>query len=385
MQLSPIQDDLPKKPKNKFWAMTINNPTKDDKDKLDAWMKTCIWGVYSYEAGVKTHTPHFQIAACKPTGVARILAANPRCGYCKNMKAFDTDQHWEYGANMGKWKSKPGELLGGPWHYGVYTREQFFFEVQGQRNDIADCKADIDTGMWLMELGLHHSEHAIKQTKSYRFSKMYEMAPERRNVSVYYFWGPPGIGKDDWVDEFYGAQNVFRCVLSTGRNIWWACYDKQKVVVLTDIAQELTENLFNNICDGRKVPYDVKGEHIFAYWDTVIILANKCAKENLRTPAQRDRITREICLVDDKASGEIRSKKQTVGSRGKRSYYMTTASTDVIAGYTEVNTREEEEHPERFKRQITEDEWQRDRLAPLDNLLMRNREAKRERGDSRPL
>lgn len=143
------------------------------------------------------------------------------------------------------------------------------------REEMENMIQDIKTGLPERAIArkypmifLRHSNGIPKLIHHYK-----PIVPTVREVSVIVIWGAPGTGKSHWAMQYarWHKMSYYNKPIGT----WWGSYAGERCVFFNDF-------------DGNQVPYrslltwldvypcdlDVKGGHVAAQYDTVIITSN---------------------------------------------------------------------------------------------------------------
>lgn len=264
---------LPTKPHNTFWWFTVNNPqnrTPKQIKTIKDTLQRAEWGVYTPEIAPSTGTPHWQGAMKHCSNTTQVCKIFGKGGL---MKAYDTDQLYNYAAHEGSEKDKP--RTGPTIHFGKYEREVFEFGVQGKRNDILACKKQIKEGMLWRELALEHDAHTLRQCREYYTAIQEDLAPEDRKVNVKWLCGPPGIGKG-FLSKI--GKKTYKLKVNKqkgGSIIYCQGYNHEKTLRIDDCIAKLDEEQLIELLDGDKLLLDIKYSHDWAHWNEVIICDNR--------------------------------------------------------------------------------------------------------------
>lgn len=215
--------------KSRNWCGTLNNPTSNGRDWLDAVTRGCAqlkFLVFQREEG-KNETPHFQFYA--------EFKGSKTLDYVKKVfvrahlekRRGNRQQAIEYCI-------KDEGRIAGPWWYPVELKLEDYANKPGKRNDLLVLYDAIKSGKrkrWLFD------NHTISM---FRFGRVYDrlqplMKPKMRDkVEVVLMYGPPGSGKT-W--SIFGNPDIDQNEVWTppiGKGGWYDGYDGQEIVVFDD-------------------------------------------------------------------------------------------------------------------------------------------------------
>lgn len=256
-------------------------------DVYDMWNKVdwsrCRYAIYQVEIGEKSGKPHVQAMVHTQRAVAKswiynTLLQRPKasvepvesddaaahycekpvtgclCKHCKKARAYDSRL------------TEPVEIGTRP-AYGVTAQTP------------TDAVAEMITQGWSDEVIAREAPWALlrfgKGIANLRKAHFKSEARKRREVTVILLTGAAGTGKTSWVEDTYGVDNYYSPNME-GSKLWFDDYCGEKVLLLDDYRGGVTSlgNLLKYM-DGRpKVQLQVKGSHLYALWDTVVITSN---------------------------------------------------------------------------------------------------------------
>lgn len=239
------------------WVFTVNNPTQEDKTRLDLLIAHdhCRYLVYGKEVGEKK-TPHWQgyVEFCVPKRLGSLKQLLPSAhwevrrgsrqqaaDYCKK----DGDFH-EYG-DFGK---------GGQ---GRRTDIQEAIEVAKKEPDFLKAVEDCP------QLFRYHASY-------FRLRAAVDLAeaPKWRDVQVLVYYGATGVGK---TRAAMARADCYK--LDMANSLWFDGYSRQKTLVIDDFYGWIKYGHLLQLLDGYKMRLEIKGGFVYAFWTTVIITSNK--------------------------------------------------------------------------------------------------------------
>lgn len=225
------------------WCFTINNPTEDDEQRLEALRKACgssvdrgegerpsdVYGVdslrprycvYQLERGT-AGTLHYQgfLYSADKLGRRRIAKVFPRAHL--EVAKGTPEQVRDY-------CTKDDTRVAPPCEAGTLPQ-------QGKRNDLVAAAALAKEGRY-KEIDPATFVRYHKGLMNYQQLFLEPRNPKDDPPKVYWFWGPTGAGKSRaaWEEHCDGRSNYW---VSQGK--WWCGYLQQDVVVLDDYRPEL--------------------------------------------------------------------------------------------------------------------------------------------------
>ncbi len=95
-----------------------------------------------------------------------------------------------------------------------------------------------------------------------------------RTVQVYVLWGDPGSGKSYWAQNFKPGDSYTLPVSRKGSETWFNNYQGEKVLIIEDFAGKIDYRSMLQILDNYPIQVQIKGGHVWAEWDYVLITSN---------------------------------------------------------------------------------------------------------------
>lgn len=287
---------LPRKPRTTFWVFTWNNYTDDALDGVRGFLRTCEYGAFTPEKG-EAGTPHLQGMFKKGGRRQTILKELGKC-YLAEMKAFDTDEAYDYAAHLGIHKDKPRD---GPTEtFGLYRRQMFFVQDRGgMRTDIMEMKKMVDQGKDWKTIVLEHPTGNHRQVKEY-YQQWQAKNAKERDVDVLWFAGPHAIGKSRKMREMavrlFGPESYYCLEASNSGTVWWDGYGHQPVLIIDDCWHKFNQSFLMKVCDNYPMRLDTKGGFDYAHWRVVLVGSNLTATQTIRGNAPLLSRIKEECI-----------------------------------------------------------------------------------------
>lgn len=148
--------------------------------------------------------------------------------------------------------------------------------AQGKRTDLAEFKDEIDrmerpTMMAAFELNFDLACRYRAGISSYIGHKAAaEAKGKARKVKAYIFWGATGTGK-----TYTAWNNNKDAYMTTGCGLkWWDGYQGEQTVIIDEYSNDISVTAFIKLLDVYPLRLEIKGSHIYAAWDKIIITTN---------------------------------------------------------------------------------------------------------------
>jgi len=219
--------------------------------------------------------------------------------------------HWEgrRGSQLEaiQYCSKLESRVSGPWQFGVPH------PGQGARTDLAAVASLAQSGESLEAIARQAPSTFIKYHRGIERLCGLQEAPSFRDVKVFVFIGPPGTGKTSTVYEAYGHSNVY--CLASEEPLWFNGYDRQRVLLIDDIARSLGSKAFLRYLDGHPLQLPVKGGFAVARYSVVCVCTND---EEEFPPATQRRVDTGGVFWLLKRRGEYRDLIEFLRGGGQR-------------------------------------------------------------------
>lgn len=224
--------------RSRGWAMTLNNYTEEQVEKLRKWFEQeCTYAVIGREVG-EEGTRHLQISAefrnMKSLAVIKKVIKELHCEHRKGTK--------EQSANYCK---EDGDFI----EIGVLKNEQ------GKRTDIMIVKEAVKEGKSMREIiDMTNSYQALRHAE---VLKKYIRLPKDWKPEVHWFYGSTGTGKSLRAYEMSDPTDRW---VSMDSLKWWDGYDGHADVIIDDFrASDCTMKYLLRVLDRYEMTVEVKG------------------------------------------------------------------------------------------------------------------------------
>lgn len=238
---------------------TLNNYSNDDVERIRKYAPTCKYLVFGYEVAPETGTPHLQgfVSWDTPrsldkfkTDVSQKLHIERSRG--TPLQASDYCKYDDYPAN-----TKPNRFE----EFGELPR-------QGERTDWCVALSQLKSGTPVEEV-VECQPQLLPCIRALETYKSKCLKPLHRAVEVIVLWGDAGSGKSRWAYDNYPD------LYSKAPNKWWDGYTGQKTILLDDFYGYIPHSELLQVLDRYPYHCEIKGGHIWAQYDRVIITSNK--------------------------------------------------------------------------------------------------------------
>lgn len=260
---------------------TLDNYSQDDVDKLIIYGQTaCRYMCFGYEIAPTTGTPHLQGYTAWDNKKSADTFKSQISKKLHLIRAHGTaEQNKTYCSKIeSKDPSKNPQFL----EFGEMPR-------QGARTDWCVAVEQIKSGTPVEEV-VDNQPQLLPCIRALENYKARQLKPLSRPVTVYVLWGDAGTGKSRWAYENYPD------LYTKPANKWYDGYTGQKTILLDDFYGYIPYSELLRVIDRYPFQAEIKGGHVWAQWDTVIITSNKepelWYKEYGLTPALQRRITK---------------------------------------------------------------------------------------------
>lgn len=196
----------------------------------------------------------------------RVIDDDAAAHYCEKPVSGCTCKHC-------KKAREHGSVVAGPHEIG--TRPEYGVTAQAP----TDAVADMVRQGWSDEKIAEQAPWALlrfdRGIKSLRKAMMKADANARRDVTVILMTGAAGTGKSSWAYDEFGVDNIYSPNLE-GNRLWFDDYAGEKVLLLDDFRGGSVQlhNLLKYMDGQPKTQLQIKGGHVYAAWDTVVITSN---------------------------------------------------------------------------------------------------------------
>jgi len=205
-------------------------------------------------------TEHFQLYVefNEPTSIIR------------GRKLLGDIGHWEgrRGTQLEaiQYCSKPETRVSGPWRYGEPH------PGKGARTGPVTVAGLVQAGETIQSIASSAPATFIRYYRGIERLSALQSVPQWRDVRVFVFIGPPGSGKTSTVYEAFGQADVYS--MASEEPFWFDGYDRQRVLLIDDIARSLGSKAFLRYLDGHPVQLPVKGGFAVARYSIVVVCTN---------------------------------------------------------------------------------------------------------------
>lgn len=275
-----------KRKKGKKWLLTDWPMEGEDAEELFNYYSTLDWGRIRYSTYVleqgESEKPHMQVflhfqRQVPLSGVKsfigrstvhaeQVIDDDAASHYCEKPVQGCSCKHCKKARDS-------GSVLAGPVEVG--TRPAYGTTAQAPTDAVAEM---VKQG-WRDDVIAREAPWALlryaKGIDKLRKANMIAAAKLYRQVKVILLTGTAGTGKSSWAYDQYGVDEVYAPNLE-GNKLWFDDYAGEKVLLLDDFRGSSTTlgNLLKYM-DGRpRQLLQIKGGHLYALWDTVVITSN---------------------------------------------------------------------------------------------------------------
>jgi hypothetical protein len=246
---------------HKWYVFTINNYTSTDVEQLNNLLPDVTYLTYGYEIGKETGTPHLQ-------GYLEFGKNGQRWTWLKKRlpRAYIAQKK----GSRTQARDYCFKECSNPFEYGKWIPDK-----QGMRNDLMCMKRKIDNGATEAQIA---DEHFGSWTRSYRAMERYAILkkrrtftnppPARRDLKVYWHYGPAGSGKT------YAAFEKYPDLYRAFNGKWFDGYMSHETVLFDDLRPDtMSWNYLLSILDVYRMRVETKGGSVWFVPSTIIITA----------------------------------------------------------------------------------------------------------------
>lgn len=255
------------------WVFTINNWV--DEDCLRLGKVVCKYLIGGFEVGEKG-TPHIQ---------GYVEFENPIClngvkkricpkGHFESRKG-SAEQAIKYCKKDGNW----------------FEVGDFEAKTPGKRSDLERVAELVKNGKSIAEIAEECSEAYIKYSRGIEKMKLIvDRPPKWRDVKVSVYIGDSGTGKTRKAME---NPSVYKLNQPSNNSLWFDGYNGEEVLLIDDFSGWVKYRELLTLLDGYPYRCEMKGGHVWAKWNWVIITSNIDVK-NWYNREDIDPLTRRI-------------------------------------------------------------------------------------------
>lgn len=260
--------------KSRHWCFTLNNWDDDDLLKLADFHNRYL--TYGFEVGEKK-TQRLQ-GYCEyhnPVTMKRLkVDVSPRAHF--EPRRGTQKQAIDYCHKDGNW-IEYGEKLPG----------------QGHRSDLEEVATKVLAKTPLSSIAADHPIEWIKFNRGITSLANTQATPKWREVLVLVYCGETGTGK---TRRAMREESVYKLNQNTNGTLWFDGYDGETTLLIDDFYGWIKYGELLTLLDGYPYRCQIKGGHMWAKWDTVIITSNK-APDEWYTFQDLSALKRRICAV----------------------------------------------------------------------------------------
>lgn len=244
----------------KHWCWTLNNPTEQEIDEIDALGEELpepfVYIVYGHELG-ESGTPHLQGYAA--------LSVRKRLPYIKD--AISARIHAEGAKGTPKQASSYCKKDGDFKEFGKLPNSQ------GQRNDLKAVAMQISQGTSMAQIAESHPTELIRHYSGILKTKqLYRPKRKVPHPEIWVLWGKTGTGKTRRVWEFADLDELW---VSPGVGGWFDGYDQQPAVLFDDFDGSWFKlSYLLKLLDRYVFKVPVKGSFVWWCPNTIYITSN---------------------------------------------------------------------------------------------------------------
>ena len=231
--------------------------------------------VMGKEMGEDRKTPHLQ-------GYIQ-FSRRLRLTQVKKIDYLGTNRtHWEIArkdaqTNIDYCTKEEGEPTSKIWYWKKGKQV-----TKGQRSDLQEIRRMIQAGVPEIDIANAWWEHWLRYWRSferYRGLVCQKKGTEERDVSVYWFSGPPNCGKSKEAHRMAKAMNKPYYVICGEQMQWWDGYNGEETIIIEEYHNSVKLTWLLCLLDRYICRLPVKGLHTYACWTTVIVTTNMKAYE----------------------------------------------------------------------------------------------------------
>lgn len=243
--------------RSRSWCFTINNP--EDVCGPQSWKTEYL--IYQLEQG-ENATPHLQgyVYFAQPKGLP-------------GMKKLDARAHWAVArgtaAENRTYCSKEPRLEG-PWELGTMP-------TQGKRNDLAELKAQLDSGADLRTVAESNFSSFLRYGRGINAYILLKSEPRRWKTHVSVYYGDSGAGKTR--DAHEAMPNAYVLSKKNQNNVWWDGYMNHEDVIIDDFMHWMCWTSMLQLLDRYPHQVETKGGTLPFVAKRIIITSNLHPKE----------------------------------------------------------------------------------------------------------
>lgn len=226
----------------KYWCFTVNNYSDAEYTSLSELVSggDASYIVIGKESG-ESGTPHLQGYVEFPR--KKRLGGVKRLG---GLQRAHLERRRGTAVEAADYCKKDGQFI----ELGEISTPE-----QGKRSDLAAIKSMLDDGASMAELAEEHFGDWCRYRKSFSAYRNLQAKKVARDVSVYVFSGPPGVGKTRIIFEH--EPDLFICPDESLK--WFDGYAGEEAILIDDYRGEGNPSFFLRLLDRYPVQLPIKG------------------------------------------------------------------------------------------------------------------------------
>ena len=259
---------MSKKTHSDQWVFTCNNPTEDDKDRVDGLVtgdNHVKYVYYQLEEGSKG-TPHFQ-------GFI-LLTRRQRRSYVSKLlpRARFQIMYGTIASNI-DYCGKEETAVDGPWEFGIRPSEK----RQGKRTDLEAAIGVLKEAKDMRQVVEQCPIVFLKYHRGLEKMLTFYQPSNRPPIVIHIYYGPPNTGKSYMA--YRENPDAFSWTRPMNSGQYAMGYSGQKTVILDDFYSWLSYDLLLRICDRHPMTVNTLGGLHQALWTKVVITSNQDPRE----------------------------------------------------------------------------------------------------------
>lgn len=277
------------KSKCRNWVFTLNNPKGlIDPEEIED-LRYIIYSEECNDADDGSGTNHFQgyLQFKKVKRLTQLKKYIPGAHF-EPQRAKNNDDARNYCAKIGD-----PTFVDGPYEWGYY-------EGQGARTDLLDCKAMIDSGKSLYDVAQVHFSDAVRYNRGltwYQNMVLKRQAKRSNFDGLTVIIGATGLGKSHWANAEYPDAYWLTRPQGKGTNAFFDLYEGEKQLVMDEFYGWLPYDFLLRLCDKYQLQLPIKGSFAVCQVTSVVITSNKHVWDWYRNIEDISALTRRITKI----------------------------------------------------------------------------------------
>lgn len=167
---------------------------------------------------------------------------------------------------------KEESRLWGPYEYGTWTAGG-----TGTRNDLAEVKRALDSGVSQAQVAEDHFDSWVRYRRSFEAYANIRAAGQTdlRAVRTTVLWGDTGVGKSFRAHRHSPGAYRLEAPNADHAPLWWDGYESQQTVIIDDFESWISYRTLLRILDPYPMRLPIKGGFAIAQFTHVIITSNR--------------------------------------------------------------------------------------------------------------